>query len=240
MAKKLHSVFHRSKSEILWTIIPALLWLGSTYARPLLIQTPCPKNPKSCTKETLLPIDQLSIGMENGDADGYSYITQNFSGPWAFSLPLAWSAIRFFGGSLTPAATTAIIAKDVVTLFQVISWNGLFTELSHIVSQRPRPFVYMDPVSRGTDSAHYTSFYSGHTSFAASTTTSAFLILLNRKAPLVLLLISFASSQALILSTAYFRILAGRHFLTDVICGAIAGSLVAYFVVRGKKSNPGS
>jgi membrane-associated phospholipid phosphatase len=60
--------------------------------------------------------------------------------------------------------------------------------------------------------------------------SAAFLILLFRGAPTLILLLAGALGQGLIFSTAYFRILAGRHFLTDVICGAIAGTSVALVV----------
>jgi membrane-associated phospholipid phosphatase len=178
--------------------------------------------------------------MENPNSDEYSYQTQNFSGLWACALPLVWNLTQSaFIQSTTPVSLVArlipigkTVGEDLFILIQTFSWNGLMTELSHLISQRPRPFVYSDPKNRGIDPAHYTSFYSGHTSFTAAMNTAAFFILLRRQAPLIFLLISFACSQGLILSTAYFRILAGRHFLTDVLCGAIAGSIIAYFVVK--------
>lgn len=219
------------KSDFLWTIVPALLWVGATYMRPSVIAASCIKAPEKCTQEFLLPIDRLSFGMEFPQADEYSYFTQNLSGVLAVGVPAVWSLSRYVMGSLSPVVALTTAGVDLVLVLQTISWNGIFTELSHLIVQRPRPFVYYDPLQRGLDSAHYVSFYSGHTSFTAAMTVVVFLILLVRGAPLFLILLSLISVESLILGTAYFRILAGRHFLTDVVCGALAGTAAAYIVV---------
>ena len=65
---------------------------------------------------------------------------------------------------------------------------------------------------------------------------AVFLILWMRGAPLLLLLLSALAAETLIITTAYFRILAGRHFLTDVIMGALAGTTVAWVVVSRHRS----
>jgi membrane-associated phospholipid phosphatase len=56
------------------------------------------------------------------------------------------------------------------------------------------------------------------------------LVLLGRGAPLWLLALTAFTGQALIFSTGLFRVLAGRHFVTDVIVGMLAGALVAFAV----------
>jgi undecaprenyl-diphosphatase len=106
----------------------------------------------------------------------------------------------------------------------------MLTELSHLVTHRPRPFVYQNPAVRGTEAAHYTSFYSGHTSFVAAMSMGLLLCLFRRMAPTAALPFWAAAGQALMLATAINRIFAGRHFASDVIAGAVAGALVAVFV----------
>jgi membrane-associated phospholipid phosphatase len=228
---KLRKFKETVRSHFLWTLVPALLWLAATYARPVVISPRCSIHPELCTQESVLSIDRFSLGMENSLADEYSYNTQNFSGILALAVPATWTVFQWISGSMSPASAFMLLGTDLFTVLRVASWNGLGTELSHLLSQRPRPFVYSDPAFRGTDPAHYTAFYSGHTSFAAAMTLGTFFILLFRRAHWAMLLLSFSASEALILSTAYFRILAGRHFLTDVISGAIAGSLISYWVV---------
>jgi membrane-associated phospholipid phosphatase len=226
-----------ARIQFLFTLLPALLWMGATYGRTILIRPQCPIATETCTKESVLPIDRLSIGMEDSQADFYSYATQNLSGVFAIVAPAAWTTALLLLGELSFFAALAIFGTDLLILVQTTFWNGLLTEISHLISQRPRPFVYLDPLTRGIDPAHYTSFYSGHTSFAAAASTSVFLILLARKAPRALLFVAAIIGQGLIFSTAYFRILAGRHFLTDVICGAIAGSTIAWLIVHFHRRN---
>jgi membrane-associated phospholipid phosphatase len=228
--------FKLKKTDFLWTVVPAVLWVVLTFMRPSLIATSCVKDPEKCSKESLYPIDQLSFGIEDPRADEYSYITQNLSGALAVGIPALWSFSRLAVGALSPAAALTTVGIDLVLVLQTASWNGAFTEMSHLLVQRPRPFVYYDPRQRGIDPAHYVSFYSGHTSFAAAMAVAVFLILLGRGAPLGLIVVSIISAESLIISTAYFRIMAGRHFLTDVVFAALAGTATAWFVVVRHRS----
>jgi membrane-associated phospholipid phosphatase len=219
-----------TKTDLLLTLLPALFWLGATHARPWVIRPSCSQAVQTCSKESVISVDRLSLGMEDSQADEFSYFTQNFSGFLALAVPAAWNlSLLTLGQVNAPAALTAL-GTDLVVVLQTTFWNGFLTETSHLISQRPRPFVYSNPAVRGTDPAHYTSFYSGHTSFTAAANTVLLILLFLRRAPLPILLIYGAVTQMLIFSTAYFRILAGRHFLTDVIFGAIAGSLIALII----------
>jgi membrane-associated phospholipid phosphatase len=219
------------KMNLLFILLPALLWTTANSARSILIQTRCSSSPQSCTKESIFPFDRLSVGMEDSKADEYSYFTQNLSGVLAVAVPVLWNGSLFVLGQARAAAVLASLGQELIVIFQAITWNGLFTESSHFVIQRARPFVYIDPAQRGFDPAHYTSFYSGHTSFTTVTSLTVFLILLARGAPWIVLFLSGALAEALVISTAYFRILAGRHFLTDVICAVIAATLTSVLII---------
>ncbi|NDD93043.1 phosphatase PAP2 family protein, partial [bacterium] len=75
---------------------------------------------------------------------------------------------------------------------------------------------------------HYTSFYSGHTSFAALASTCAVISALNARPALRW---SVLSLGVLLTSfTGAFRVIAGRHFITDVVFGALAGAAIALAV----------
>jgi membrane-associated phospholipid phosphatase len=228
--------FQLKKSDFFLIVIPGLIWGAAIFMRQSVINPYCRNTPQMCSKESLLPMDQLSFKMEDPDADGYSYFTQNLSGALAVVVPATWSLSQLALGSVSPIGALGMVGVDLVLVLQAASWNGLFTEFSHLIVQRPRPFVYYDPSQRGIDPAHYTSFYSGHTSFTAAMTLIVFLILLVRGAPLFVLALAVVSGEVLVISTAYFRILAGRHFLTDVIIGALAGTAVAWVVISRHRS----
>ena len=227
MSRQVNKKLQRWILQLLLIGIPGILWWGGVQFRSAVFHPYCLESPEKCTPETLLPIDRLSVGMEDDHADGYSFQVQNFSGALAVGAPLLWQTLRFVTTRSPTVLTEAL--TDLSLVLQATTWNGFFTELARWIVQRPRPFVYTHPLERGKDPAHYTSFYSGHTSFTAASSFILFLIFWRRKAPAWMQVLAFLSTEALVISVAYFRILAGRHFLTDVLAGAMAGSLVAYF-----------
>lgn len=219
------------RSDIAWTLIPLLLWWAGIHSRGVLIQPHCSDHPQQCIPANLLPMDRPAVGLEVPGADALSFTTQGLSGVVAISVPALWNASLAVAGRVSPLTALAATGTDLILLLQATSWNGLLTETAHLLSHRPRPFVYSDPV-RARDFSNYTSFYSGHTSFAAVSTVFLVLTLAARGAPFWLLGLSSAGSYALVSLTGFYRILAGRHFPTDVLIAAIMGTLVAIMVAR--------
>lgn len=231
----------RGSVFILTVVLPALLWWASIHGRNYLIHPRCLSRPETCTLESIPPLDKFSVGLEDGEADWNSYLTQNFSGFLALGVPIAWNTGLLISSSVVPGVFWVNLLADLTLMGQTVAWNGLFTETSHLLTQRPRPFVYQDPAVRGVEPSHYTSFYSGHTSFVAATQTGVLLFFFFRGAPIWFLMLWLGVAESMIFSTAYFRIFAGRHFLTDVLAGAFAGTLVALsaFFVSGRASKRG-
>ncbi len=223
---------HRlSTKDIALTLIPTLLWVvGVTYRSKTITPWCGGANAALCTRASVLPIDQPALGLEMGQADGYSYATQNVSGFLAIGTLIAWNFATVATRGLAPAAAATAAGTDLLLFGQASAWNGTLNELAHVVSARPRPFVYSDPANRGLDPSHYTSFYSGHTSFAALSGITILLVLFARGAPFWLLAVFAASGQSLSFLTGIFRVLAGRHFVTDVVVGALIGTTVAVAV----------
>jgi len=220
-----------TRRDIFLTLLPALLWALATYSRPTTLMPYCHTQPELCSPVQVNPIDRISLGVQNLTADAYSFTTQNTSGYIALAAPALWSLSQTLLGKLSPATLVATVFTDLILLIETTVWNGLTTEASHSLTHRPRPFVYEDPIGLGANPAHYVSFYSGHTSFSSAILTAAFLILFFRKAPLPLLLLFGSLSQILIFSTGYFRVMAARHFLSDVVCGALFGAITALIVI---------
>ncbi|MFZ9594932.1 MAG: phosphatase PAP2 family protein [Bdellovibrionia bacterium] len=235
MKQDLHTPIHRSfrmtRADFFLTLVPALFWFLTIEARPLWITPRCASQPELCQKQRIPPVDQFSFGFENMSADELSTLSQNLSGALALSLPNLWTLSQWAMARLTPYAAFIQIAQNLVLIVQTTAWNGLLTELSHALSQRPRPFVYLHPEERGKDPSHYVSFYSGHTSFTVAMGVATVLIFLIRGAPYFLVVGSLVGMECLGISTAYLRILAGRHFFSDVLFGAMAGVLVAATVI---------
>lgn len=202
--------------------------------RPHVLKARCTAAPgtvSSCTAESVPILDRPGLGLESPAADGYSYNTQNASGVFAAIVPLVWNAALAATGALSPAAALSQCGIHLVLFLETWGVNGALTELTRLIVQRPRPFVYKNP-EQAADPQNYVSFYSGHTSFAAAATTYLLLVLLCYGVPNKLWLTTLGISQGLVVSTAVFRILSGRHFLSDVVVGAFAGTLVALAVVK--------
>jgi membrane-associated phospholipid phosphatase len=213
--------------DIVITLVPALVWAAAFRARPAVIEPRCANDPQACAQETVFLPDQLALGLESGKADSVSFIAQDWSGYLALAIPAVWVLGRLAARGLSPAAALASIGTDAVLLLQGALWNGTVNETIRLLVQRPRPFVYADPGRLGQDPAHYTSFYSGHTSFSAVAGTSLVLALVSRGAPAWLAAVAAAGASGLVFVTALTRVLAGRHFVTDVLMGALFGALIA-------------
>ncbi len=224
---KVQTFFNQNIAPLLMTMA---LWAAAVHIRGTVIRPKCSIIPTSCTASSIPAIDRVTLGIDLPNADLFSFYGQNSSGVLGFLIPLFWTLSLGLRKKINWTTLFGFLAFDATLLLQTICTNGLLTEISHLVVQRPRPFVYSSPTVLGADPANYTSFYSGHTSFSAATLTAAVLILIHRKAPAWLYFGVLLLGQGFIFTTGHFRILASRHFLTDVICGGLAGTLAAWFV----------
>lgn len=191
-------------------------WYFCFYAREKFISSICITYPLQCQIQNLNRLDQLgAVNDYHALADQLSYWTQYGAGVLAL-------LCFFFSKSFSCTLGQTLL------LLQSTAINGTLMETVRLVVQRPRPFVYLNPVQHGGAVANYTSFYSGHTSFAALAATAAFLSTLSssprtRQAVLILGLV-------LTLTTGALRVIAGRHFITDVLFGAWVGSIISLAV----------
>ncbi len=134
----------------------------------------------------------------------------------------------FFVGSIpiSPLLSKNNYMDLLLTNLEVLSINGLVTNMVKHKVKRQRPYSFYDTFPDNEDS--YRSFFSGHTSTAFAIGTSTALSL-TRNTELNERLIwgSFITPAIL---TGYLRIAADKHFATDVIAGGIIGSLVGSLV----------
>jgi len=116
--------------------------------------------------------------------------------------------------------------KDVAVLVETATVNAALNTAVKFAIGRPRPFSYgLDGSGRDpTDGDARLSFYSGHTSTTFAMATAYGYLFTARHprskwiAPVWLLGYAFAGT------TGVLRVAAGKHFWSDVIVGAIAGT----------------
>ena len=116
----------------------------------------------------------------------------------------------------------------VLANVEIMAITGLVTDIVKHTVKRKRPSSYYQTRDEGDDT--YKSFFSGHTSqaFAIGTSTA---IMLSRSYPDKKFLI-WGSAITLATTTGYLRIAADKHYMTDVLSGALAGSIIGFLVQK--------
>ncbi len=217
------------RPDLFLTVTPLLGWLGLILVRDRWMGLHCSKAPTTCTPDSVFAWDRWIIPLVNPTADRWSFFTQDFSAYFALSVA-AYFCWREARKPLAAAALATRVGLDWLLIIQAVLWNGFINEIVRLTVQRPRPFVYLDPVGYGTSPAHYTSFYSGHTSFSAACGAALFCLLLGHQASRRTLQWTAFVSASLVFATGAGRVLSARHFLTDVVFAAVAASLIALAV----------
>jgi membrane-associated phospholipid phosphatase len=112
--------------------------------------------------------------------------------------------------------------------------SGFYMTTAGSVS-KPRPFLYRADVPIEEKTGHWAddSFYSGHTAYSSTATFFLAKVLTDYYPDMRCRALIWAAAGILPATTAYFRVVAGRHFLTDVMAGyamgALSGILVPHF-----------
>lgn len=123
-------------------------------------------------------------------------------------------------------------ATDAMVMAQALAINGVLTQLVKVVTDRPRPLAYGrpadDPALR--DRGNFVSFYSGHTSGAFAVGLSYAFTFAHRHPDDPLRFVVYAGALGLGGAAGALRVLAGKHFPTDVLTGAAAGTVVGLLV----------
>jgi membrane-associated phospholipid phosphatase len=179
------------------------------------------------TPETPLPgCDPLEVPAFDRWAIGQgSRVAALLSDSLIVAVPIAGLSIAFAEEQGRP------FWQDTVVILEAYAINFLLVSIAKYAVRRPRPYVYdpgQPPEARNTTDAQL-SFYSGHTAttFAAAV---GFSEVFRRRHDGVAVPIFYASSVALAGLMGFFRILAGKHFLSDVLAGAIVGTSIGILI----------
>jgi len=113
-----------------------------------------------------------------------------------------------------------------------LALSGTTVSLVKLAVRRPRPFTYLDDPTADVqeelaDVDATLSFPSGHTGMTATASFCAASLLVDEGMPAWPL---YGGAAALTTTVASFRVLAGRHFPTDVVAGAAIGTAIGLAV----------
>ena len=138
---------------------------------------------------------------------------------------------------LIPAMTTGSAARNREALLLVVESYVItmgITKLTKVLARRARPYTYRLPQSDLTGDACQ-SFFSGHTSMAFAGALATGLLTQDLHGEAGVNYAAWTAGLGFALSTGVLRITSGKHFPTDVLVGALAGSLVSYLVIQAHK-----
>jgi membrane-associated phospholipid phosphatase len=155
------------------------------------------------------------------------------------SLAAVWP---FFGDALATAwwyRGSRDAAEQMVLLdLETLSISGAIQGVTNVVVSRQRPYgrycgtpALPSAALDCSDTSEYRSFFSGHSTFSF---TAAALVCVNHTKSELLGSpwdgLSCGAGYVVAAATASFRVLADEHYASDVIVGALVGTLIGYGV----------
>ena len=134
---------------------------------------------------------------------------------------------------ILPFATKNEYFNTLKASLNVLSLNGIVTDIVKMTVKRQRPDSYFETREDADDS--FRSFFSGHTSttFAIGTSNA---IILSKNYPDKKKLI-WLGNLSLAAATGYFRMAGDKHYFSDVIVGAIVGYAIGKLAHRNRDVN---
>ncbi len=118
--------------------------------------------------------------------------------------------------------------EDVAVIAESVLVSGALNQFVKLGVQRPRPMLYRrtadDPLLAEPD--NYLSFYSAHTSTALAAGLSLAWVIARRHPNAWWRWIPYAGAATFGGAVGALRIASGRHFPTDVLFGALMGSVI--------------
>ena len=185
-------------------------WLGLHLARGEIVDPSCPP----CERGDVPSFDRVAIDQRekqlNTPAD----------------VGIAVLAAAPIGAALLEAGVSREAAADIVVEAQAVLACGALTQIVKLSVQRPRPFLYRDDQGEAIyrDPESYLSFWSGHTATAFSLSTAVATTFHLRHPRSAARFAVWAVALAAATTEGVIRVLAGDHYPSDVVAGAVAGT----------------
>lgn len=194
------------------------LWIGTELAKPSLAPQAC----RWCAAE-VNPLDRAARQSLVAREPNHMALASDVG---LFTLPVAASLLTL--GAQRRYDTFILVAESLVVTANV-------NQATKFIAGRTRPYaqfhndVGIDP-AKGDD---HLSFFSGHAASTFSLAAATYAWMREDRpeaAPYV-----GAAMLAGAAFTGYARIAADRHYLSDVVTGAVVGSLIGYTVIESHR-----
>jgi len=211
--------------------LPLTLALGVAAAASELVKSelPGPYCGLTCSSASVNGLDRLVIGQHSSAARTASDVLAGLNIGLPFGLDFIDVAATHpkdgFGG----------FAKDALVLAEVFAVNAGVNAVFKYAVRRPRPYVYDPdsaavPADQRLDPDAALSFYSEHSSTSFAMATAYSYLFMKRHPGSKLVVPVWLLSEGLATATASLRVVAGKHFITDVLTGAAIGSALGVLI----------
>lgn len=136
-----------------------------------------------------------------------------------------YSYMGLLGASLLISSEGGGMRNNVMILSQILLVQSATGKWVKTFTARKRPYVYYEGKLRKNQN----SFYSLHSSGAFAIATYSYYYYYRRNGKNIFLATLLYSGAAL---TAGLRVASAQHFPSDIVTGAVVGSLISYFTCR--------
>jgi undecaprenyl-diphosphatase len=193
------------------------LLIGTDFLLEKVILEPTPYQGEIFLKDDVNPVDRFFMQPYSKTFDNIGTITQ-------------------FASLLAPAVLMATPMEEWCTIGTMYAESVFLSyglkELAKNLVNRPRPYMYFEgaPEKDIAEGDWNKSFFSGHTTLSFTGATFASYVFSKYfpnskwKVPVIV------GSYGLATTTAILRMKSGNHFLSDVLVGAVVGSLSGFLV----------
>ncbi len=171
-----------------------------------------------CDPSALNSVDRLAAGRFSAAFGLASHVSVGLVLASSVLVPIVDEGSAGLGDALI-VAQTIVVANAV----------GVVSQMS---VRRPRPLLYGEsaPVSERTDGNGSLSFFSGHASSTFAGALAAFGVIARRHPGSAAKWVTFAVGMLGASTVATLRVLAGQHFPTDVLAGALVGTSIGVLI----------
>lgn len=163
-----------------------------------------------------------------------------------YSKPLDYISTESLGLTLLSPGIFCILPPEeyftIATMYaESLLWTESIKSLGKLLVTRARPYMFYEnyPEKKVQENDWDDSWPSGHTAFAFNAATFTSYVFCqyfpdsNFKLPVI------ATTYALAMGTGILRIASGNHFYSDVVCGALLGTLTGFTIPLFHKVNSG-
>lgn len=170
-----------------------------------------------CDPARLWGIDRATLGPERSGQARLSDIT------------LVGTAIAggFFLARSRSGEPADVLRSDLAVFTEAVAAASALSDLAKVLFHRPRPILYGPAAAAHATPGNALSLPSGHASIAFGA-AAGFASVLHRRGIAGRHRTEIAALFGTAAATSALRVVAGRHFPTDVVAGAVLGTLVGW------------